>query len=175
MKKISKDWGRPDLVLIDGGKGQLDSAIRARDSRGHSMIPFVGLAKKEELIIIQKGKGVDINNQKIVQFGGAVIHSKNFSEISLPKTSHVVKLLQRIRDESHRFAVSYHSQIHKKNQTSGVLDGINGIGPKTRTKLIRKFGSIKAVSAASHVELADLVGISKAKLVFEHLKSYNPR
>jgi len=92
-EKNIKDWGTPDLILIDGGKGQLEAAIKARDESGNQDIPFIGLAKKEEQIVVK--------------------NDNCFELIDLPKSSHLIKLLQRIRDESHRFAVSYHTVLRR--------------------------------------------------------------
>lgn len=135
-------WPKPDLLLIDGGKGQLSSALEALDERGVSGIMAIGLAKRYETIIIKNG---DL-----------------FNEVRLPENSHVIKLLQRIRDESHRFAVSYHSTLKIKSQTKNRLEEIPGIGPTTRKKLLRKLGSYSRVVQASEVELAKIIGKDKA-------------
>lgn len=147
-------WPKPDLLLIDGGKGQLGSAKRALKELGVN-IPAIGLAKKQEIIIraYETDKGYD------------------FEEVWLPKTSHIVKLLQRIRDESHRFAVSYHSTLKTKRQTASMLDEIPGIGPITRKKLLRAFGSLRAASTASEAELIAAVGSSKAKILLPYIQT----
>ena len=164
--KNIKAWGKPDLVVIDGGKGQLDAAIKARDEQDCKTIPFVGLAKREEQIVIQKGKsGVTLNEQELHKLGGYATESDDFILLNLPHNTNVIKLLQRIRDESHRFAVSYHSVLKIKRQTASQLDDIPGIGPATRKKLIRVFGSARAVRSATESELADTVGKAKARLV----------
>lgn len=137
-----KKWGTPDLVLIDGGKGQLSVAMKARDEAEQSSLPMIGLAKRFEQIIIPKAKGFEI--------------------VNLPLNSHLVKLLQRIRDESHRFAVSYHETLRSKRQTASQLDEVPGIGPITRKKLIRHFGSGRAVLDASGDELKAVLGDKKA-------------
>lgn len=165
--KNLKSWGKPDLVLIDGGKGQLDVAIQARDKSGNENVPFIGLAKREEQIVI---KGIAINKQKLADIGGNLEVTKDFVLINLPKSSHIIKLLQRIRDESHRFAVSYHTTLRAAKQTASLLDDIPGIGPKTRSKLIRKFGSVRGIRTAPIKELEALVGQSKAKLVISYLR-----
>ncbi|MBX6334956.1 excinuclease ABC subunit UvrC, partial [Candidatus Saccharibacteria bacterium] len=82
-----------------------------------------------------------------------------------PHNTNLVKLLQRIRDESHRFAVSYHSALKQKRQTASILDDIPGIGPATRKKLLRHFGSLRAVMQASEAELAAVVGKAKATAI----------
>jgi len=165
-----KAWGLPGLVLIDGGKGQLDAAIKARDELSCSQIPFIGLAKREEQIVLHKTKsGVTLNELSLHQLGGFAAASEDFILLNLPHNTNLVKLLQRIRDESHRFAVSYHSVLKTKRQTASLLDGIPGIGPATRKKLLRQFGSLRGVSAASEIELAQTLGHSKARLVHQYL------
>lgn len=164
--KHLKEWGKPDLILIDGGKGQLDAAIRARDERGCGQIPFIGLAKREEQIVIAKNRsGVELNGAALNKLGGFASESEDFILVNVPHSTNLVKLLQRVRDESHRFAVSYHSSLKTKAQTRSSLEDIPGIGPSTRKKLVRSFGSLKGVEAASEQELAGIIGPAKAKLV----------
>ena len=170
-----KKWGQPDLVLIDGGKGQLDSALRARDVQGYSNVPFIGLAKQDELIVIKNNSDIELSREQAILLDGSLAFSDDFTEIHLPQSSHVIKLLQRIRDESHRFAISYNATLNKTKQTSSRLDEISGIGPKTKSKLMRRFGSLRGISDATELEVALLIGASRAKLVFEFLKSYNSR
>lgn len=171
-EKNIKAWGKPNLVIIDGGKGQLDAAIKARDEMGQSKIPFVGLAKREEQIVIQKDKSnANLNSKALHKLGGFVSESKDFLLVNIPHSTNLIKLLQRIRDESHRFAVSYHSILKQKRQTSSVLDEVPGIGPITRKKLIRHFGSLRGVKEASAAELSEVVGQAKAKLIRSHLVS----
>ena len=144
-----KKWGRPDLILIDGGKGQLGAAMQARSEAGQESIPMIGLAKKFEDIILPKPDGLDI--------------------VSLPHNSHLVKLLQRVRDESHRFAVSYHTLLRSKRQTASLLDDVPGIGPVTRKKLIARFGSGRAVLEASPQDLRAFLGDKQADKLIAHL------
>lgn len=163
-EKNLKAWGKPDLVLIDGGKGQLDAAIQARDEQGCSTLPFVGLAKREEQVVIHKtASNVALDESVLHQLGGFITESDDFILVNVPHSTNLVKLLQRIRDESHRFAVSYHSTLKIKRQTASQLDDIPGIGPATRKKLIRTFGSLRAVEAAPATEIAAIIGQSKAK------------
>ncbi|HYH35970.1 MAG TPA: helix-hairpin-helix domain-containing protein, partial [Candidatus Saccharimonadales bacterium] len=158
--------GLPDLVLIDGGKGQLDAAIRARDEQDCAHIPFIGLAKREEQVVIHKLKSnIILNMLSIQQLGGFTTESEDFILVNLPHSTNLVKLLQRIRDESHRFAVSYHSVLKVRRQTASLLDDIPGIGPATRKKLLRTFGSMRGVTQASEQELATVVGPKKARLL----------
>lgn len=165
-EKNVSSWGLPDLVLIDGGKGQLDAALKARDELKRSELPFIGLAKKEEQIVIDyQRSNVELNQQKLSELGGRITTSERFILIDLPNSSHIVKLLQRIRDESHRFAVSYHTVLKRKKQTASMLEEIPGIGPATRKKILRHFGSLRAASEASEEELAKVVGASKASVL----------
>ncbi len=169
--KNHKAWGLPDLVLIDGGKGQLDAAIKARDDQGFPRIPFIGLAKREEQIVIQKGKsGVTLDEQILHQLGGFMSESADFVLVNLPLNTNLVKLLQRIRDESHRFAVSYHSVLKTKRQTTSLLDDVPGIGPATRKKLLRTFGSMRSITLASEAELSRIVGSDKALTLKRFIK-----
>lgn len=171
-EKNRKAWGLPSLVLIDGGKGQLDAAIRARDEAGCRRIPFIGLAKREEQVVIQRDKSnVALNEPAMHKLGGFKTDSDIFTLVNIPHSTNLVKLLQRIRDESHRFAVSYHSVLKVKRQTSSHLDDIPGVGPTTRKKLLRSFGSAKGVQAASEAELAGVIGVSKAAVVAAALPS----
>lgn len=168
-EKNVKAWGLPDLVVIDGGKGQLDAALKARDERGIS-VPFIGLAKREEQIVIAFSRSnVSLNEEVMRSLDGYAIKTEDFILVNLPHSSHIVKLLQRIRDESHRFAVSYHTVLKRAKQTASDLDNLPGIGPATRRKLIRAFGSLRGVKEASHQEIADVIGEAKAKIVHTYL------
>jgi len=165
-EKNRKAWGTPNLFLIDGGKGQLDAATRARDEMGCEHIPFIGLAKREEQIVIQKEKSnVALNTDVLQKLGGFTAESDDFILVNVPHSTNVIKLLQRIRDESHRFAVSYHSTLKRNRQTTSILDDIPGIGPATRKKLIRQFGSLRGVRAATDHELTAIVGSARAKSI----------
>ncbi|MEX2014357.1 MAG: excinuclease ABC subunit UvrC, partial [Candidatus Saccharimonadales bacterium] len=148
-----KKWGKPDLILIDGGKGQVSSALSALARSGQN-IPLIGLAKRyEEVIIPPKDRTV-----KNLQYEIKI----------LSRLSDALKLLQRIRDESHRFAIGYHSTLKLARQRSSVLDDIPGIGDATRKKLIRTFGSTRAILAADETEVAKVIGKSKAKAIMEN-------
>jgi len=165
-EKNRKAWGLPSLVLIDGGKGQLDAAIQARDEQGCSHIPFIGLAKREEQIVLHQQKsGVLLNKQVLHQLGGYETNSEDFILINLPHNTNLIKLLQRIRDESHRFAVSYHSVLKQHRQTASLLDDVQGVGPATRKKLLKTFGSLRGVFDCDLDELVKLVGPDKARAI----------
>ncbi len=169
-EKNVKAWGLPNLFLIDGGKGQLDAAVQARDQMGHETIPFIGLAKREEQIVIHHTKSnVSLNKQKLEELEGYATITEDFTLVNLPHSTHIVKLLQRIRDESHRFAVSYHTVLKRKKQTASSLEDIPGIGPATRRKLIRTFGSLRGVQRATPEELTAAIGDSKAEVIRRYL------
>lgn len=159
------DWPKPDLLLIDGGKGQLGAALDGLEARGVK-IPAVGLAKRLEEIVIHKDRsGVTLNPHVYPE--ASVTESDDFYLVLLPKDSHIVKLLQRIRDESHRFAVSYHTVLKRQKQTASELEEIPGIGPVTRKRLIQSFGSLRAVKAATHPQLIAALGEKKAQIIWE--------
>lgn len=169
--KHIKDWGLPDLFLIDGGKGQLASAI-ATLSQKDIKRPAIGLAKQFEEIVIRKDwPHVSLNEKKVLELHGVIMESDDFWTVNLPNSSHIVKLLQRIRDESHRFAVSYHSVLKVKRQTSSILDDIPGIGPLTKKKLLRTFGSFRGVEQARQEELSHLLGEKKATILRQYLRA----
>jgi excinuclease ABC subunit C len=176
-EKNVKAWGKPSLFLIDGGKGQLDAAIQARDAQAAlwnpslAQLPFIGLAKREEQIVIQKDKSnVSLNVQILHKLGGYATESEDFILVNLPHHTNVVKLLQRIRDESHRFAVSYHSVLKTKQQTASLLDDIPTIGPATRKKLIKTFGSMRGVMQARDQDLVTVLGDKKATILQQYLR-----
>lgn len=170
-EKNIKLWGKPSLVLIDGGKGQLDAAIKARDEMGCASLPFVGLAKREEQIVIHNtSSNVTLQPEMLHKLGGFSTPTTDFTLVNLPVTTNAVKLLQRIRDESHRFAVSYHSVLKAKRQTASMLDEIPTIGPETRKKLLRTFGSLRGVMQARDWELEKAVGAKKAIILRQYLR-----
>jgi excinuclease ABC subunit C len=192
-EKNIKAWGMPDLLLIDGGKGQLGGALRALEERA-VVVPTISIAKREEEVVIHKTRS-NVNTQKIIELMAAPIpgvsalesgdylivnlhagqanaspHSKNLRGGSTVATySDVIKLFQRIRDESHRFAVSYHTVLKRAKQTASSLEDIPGIGPTTRKKLIRALGSLRAVQSATPEQLAAVVGKAKAETIAKYL------
>ena len=192
-EKNIKSWGTPDLILIDGGKGQLDAALRALEERGLK-IPTISIAKREEEIMIHATRS-NIGTEKLLEYmkepaaGVSVMrtgeylvvnlhagqmnassHSGNLRGGSINAThTDVTKLFQRIRDESHRFAVSYHTVLKRAKQTSSSLEDIPGIGPATRRVLIRKFGSVRGLKTASYDDVVLVVGEAKAKLIRTYL------
>lgn len=194
--KNMKSWGAPDLILIDGGKGQLDSAIRALED--HKLtFPIVSVAKREEEIIIHKTRSnIDTSTLKMLvnqtEPGVAVESSGEYYIVNLhagqvnagshsgnlrgnvtvgANYTDIVKLFQRIRDESHRFAVSYHTVLKRQKQTASSLDDIPGIGPKTKSKLIRKFGSVRALKTTPEIDIVSTIGPAKARLVILYIQT----
>ena len=138
----------PDLVLIDGGRGQLNAAREAMEEVGAGSVPIASLAKEnEEVFIPQKSE-----------------------PIILPRSSPGLRLLQRLRDEAHRFALGYHQRVRKREAFASVLDSIPGVGPRRKRALLRQFGSITAIKGASIKELTN-VGMPKslAKKIKESL------
>ena len=128
----------PDLVIIDGGKGQLGAALDVMRDFALRDVPVCGLAKREEEIFVQ-----DVDDP-----------------IVLPRNSEALYLVQRVRDEAHRFAITYHRKVRGTAATRSVLDAIPGIGPKRKRALLRKFGSVKGIREASMDEVAATVGFT---------------
>jgi excinuclease ABC subunit C len=139
MERKRKFAYSPNLVVIDGGKGQLNRAVEVIDELGLSGITMVSLAKRMEEVFLP-GKP---------------------EPIVIPRGSESLYLLQQIRDEAHRFAVTYHRQRRAKRMTKSALDGIPGLGPVRRKKLLKAFGSVKRMREASIEELASVSSIPK--------------
>jgi len=139
----------PDLVLIDGGKGQLNAALSALDEIGTDSVPIASLAKENEEIFIPR----------------------KAAPIILPRSSPGLQLLQRLRDEAHRFALAYYTKVHKRATFTSALDNIPGIGPKRKRALLKQFGSVGTIRDASEEELATTTGMSRsqAKRIKEYL------
>ena len=129
----------PDLIVIDGGKGQLSSALEIIRGAGHKDVPVVGLAKQFEL----------------------VFRESESDPVVLPRHSQALYLIERIRDEAHRFAITYHRKLRGKRNLVSVLDHIVGIGPTRRKALWDTFGTIAKIKAASVDELAQAPGMNR--------------
>lgn len=138
----------PDLVLIDGGKGQLSAALDALEELGLSHLPMVSLAKKEEWIF----------------------RPELPEPIVLDQHSPARQLLQRVRDEAHRFAVTFHRQQRKARDMSSSLESIPGVGPKKRRRLLTRFRSLKGVKAAALEDLQELLGERLGAQVHQNLR-----
>jgi excinuclease ABC subunit C len=146
---IDEQWPLPQLVIIDGGKGQLSAAIESIRALGlDGKITVVGLAKNEEEIFF----------------------SGDAESIKLPMNSDSLKLIRYIRDEVHRFGITFHRNKRSKGTFKNELEDIKGIGENTATHLLQAFRSVKNISEASEEELAKVTGKSKAKLVYEHFR-----
>ena len=140
----------PDLILVDGGKGQLNAALAAIHESGVDSVPIASLAKENEEIFIPR----------------------RAEPVILPRTSPGLQLLQRLRDEAHRFALGYYQKVHKRETFASVLDTIPGIGPRRKRTLLNRFGSVKGIREASEDELAATKGMTEglAKKVKEYLE-----
>jgi len=146
----------PQLLLLDGGKGQLGVGVRVLERLGLSEeIPVAALAKSFEEVFVP-GRP---------------------DPVPVPRGSDALFLLQRVRDEAHRFAISYHRNLRGRRMTRSALDGVPGLGPARRTRLLRHFGSLKAVRAASPEDLRALPWLpaAVAGAVHAHLHVVAPR
>jgi excinuclease ABC subunit C len=141
----------PDLIVIDGGKGQLNAAYAALETVGLSNLVAIGLAKKEELVFTR-----DSNEP-----------------LALDTHGNALRLLQRIRDEAHRFAITFHRQSRRKRDLQSELDVVPGIGLRRRKTLLTAFGSLSGVRRATREELARVVGAKVADAVIAHFAA-NP-
>ena len=139
----------PDLVLIDGGKGQLSSAVEAMLHLGFQDIQLASIAKREEEIFLPDAA----------------------EPVIMPRNSQGLFLLQRARDEAHRFAITFHRNLRGKSSVKSALDLVPGIGPKRRKMLIRTFGSVKGIREASEEQIAAAPGMTEkiARQIKEHL------
>lgn len=134
-------WGvMPDLLIVDGGKGQLNAALEVMREMGVDHIPAIGLAKQHEEVFVP-GRS---------------------SPVLLPRDSEALYLLQRVRDEAHRFAIGYHRKLRQRTGLRSRLDDIPGIGARRRQALLKRFGSLQAIRDASLEELAAVDGMSRA-------------
>ena len=134
---------------------------------------MVGIAKREEQIVVHRERSnvnIEALEKQAQKIHGYLTESDDYILINLPDTSDIVKLLQRIRDESHRFVVSYHSTLKGKRQTTSWLDEVPGIGPATKKKLIKTFGSARGVTQARNTELEQLLGESKAAILKQYIR-----
>lgn len=139
-RRYSKYESLPDLVIIDGGKGQLSSALEVIRGLGLAELPVIGLAKREEEIFLEG----------------------RHESILLDKESAALHLIQRIRDEAHRFAITYHRKLRGKRNLVSILDHVEGIGPKRRQALWQHFSSLEEMKAATVAELAAVEGMNIA-------------
>ena len=154
---LEEEQRMPDLILIDGGKGQLSSAVKILENLGVDMEEqaIIGLAKREEEVFLP-GQS---------------------ESILLPRRSEALYLIQRVRDEAHRFAVNYHRQLRGRRITHTLLDEISGIGPKRRKALLQHFGSLEKIRSSSIEELCEVEGISEktAQTIRQFMDDYTKR
>jgi len=140
-KAADEKWGFvPDLVLIDGGKGQLSAALEVFLELGLDDIPLASLAKENEWLYVP--------------------HTPE--PIVLPRTSQALYLVQRIRDEAHRFAITYHRNLRSKSSLRSPIDMVTGIGPKRKRMLLRRFGTLKGIKEASVEDIASVPGMTRS-------------
>lgn len=156
--EMQHNWALPDLVIIDGGRGQLNAALEVM----HELrldIPTIGVAKEE-------GSHSKLATAEEIYIPGAI------EPIMLPRSSQGLYLIQRIRDEAHRFSITYHRKLRTEKTFKSLLDEIPGIGPKRKKALMQHFGSIKAISAASIDELSAVSGMTRdvAEKIKEHIR-----
>ena len=138
----------PDLIMVDGGKGQLSSAVKVLNDLGLKQIPIIGLAKRlEEVFFPWKSEAE-----------------------SIAKTSSGLKLLQQIRDEAHRFAITFHRKRRDKRTFTSELTGIKGIGPATAQMLIKQLGSVSTIKKESLESIAAVVGNKRAGIIFKYFQ-----
>ncbi|HSK51505.1 MAG TPA: excinuclease ABC subunit UvrC [Clostridia bacterium] len=133
-------WAMPDLVIVDGGKGQVSAAKEVLDELGLHELPLAGLAKEREELFLP-GRS---------------------DPILLPPTSSALYLVQRLRDEAHRFAITYHRDLRAKRTVRSAFDDLPGVGPKRKRELLKVFGSVKRVRDAPVEQIAAVPGISRA-------------
>jgi excinuclease ABC subunit C len=143
----------PDLVLIDGGKGQLSSAAAALHDLGLAGLPMIGIVKP-------RGRHEEISH--------FLVKGREGEPIVLEQTAPVLRLIQRIRDETHRYAVAYHRHRRAMRDFASELTSIPGVGDKLKVRLLRNFGSLKRVSEATIEELRPFVGQKQAERIIEH-------
>ena len=139
----------PDLIMVDGGKGQLSSAVEILNSLGFAKYNIIGLAKRLE----------------------EVFYPGESEAQTIPKTSSSLKLLQHLRDEAHRFAITFHRDRRSKRTFTSELNLIKGIGPKLVERLLTNFSNIEEIKTASMEKLSDVIGRSKAELVKLHFNN----
>ncbi|MBX7135227.1 MAG: excinuclease ABC subunit UvrC [Fimbriimonadaceae bacterium] len=164
----------PDLIMIDGGKGQLGAAMKARDDLGLT-VPMVGLAKKMELIYRPVGTYVKPRTEPFAprekyHYEEGTTPEYELEPIELPLNSPGLILLRRLRDEAHRFALTYHRKLRDKRMTGSVLEEIPGVGPRRRRLLLRTFGSIEGIRRASVEEVAAVPTMTRR--LAEQLRDY---
>jgi excinuclease ABC subunit C len=161
----------PDLIVVDGGKGQLAAALAARDALGVH-VPMVGLAKRHEVVYFPSRVPRAPSGDATSEIPAPTQVEYTYREVVLPLTSPGLMLLRRLRDEAHRFAITYHRKLRDKRAHGSVLDEVPGIGPKRRRLLLRTFGSVEGIRRATVDEIAAVPTLTKrqAETVKEFLR-----
>ena len=137
----------PELVVVDGGKGQLSAAVEAFDEMGiRGEVALVGIAKRLE----------------------EIYYPGDTLPLYLDKKSPSLKVIQALRDEAHRFGITHHRDRRSKGQVASELDNIKGIGPATAAQLMKAFKSLKRAKEADYEQLADAIGAAKARILYAH-------
>ena len=157
----------PDLILIDGGRGQVGSVLRVLDELD-LRIPTIGLAKKEERVIF-KTSVLGLSLPCLLRLQGQIEKGPNFTILKLDLNTPLMKFLQRLRDASHRAALKYHNYLQIRAQTESDLLNLPTIGEKTYRKLIRRFGSLDALKRAGRAELAGLLNRRQLQVLTDYL------
>jgi excinuclease ABC subunit C len=167
-RRFARRENLPDLVVVDGGKGQLNVALSVlRDLK--IKIDFIGLAKEERVIFSSKG----ISKKKAAKSEDRVYLPRRKDAVYLSAWPQAMRLLQQVRDEAHRFALSYHHQIKQTNDLRSILDDIPDVGEARRNILLKHFGSSNQVKDATLEELQKVSGIGKelAEKIYSYLRN----
>jgi excinuclease ABC subunit C len=165
LKRGQEDGDLPDLLVIDGGKGQLASAHAAMKDVGVEGVDVVGLAKSRDLEVFDRDAESARSPERIFVLGRK-------DPIVLPQNSAEMFMLTRLRDEAHRFAITFQKQVLRKSRVRSALEDIPGVGETRRKLLLRHFGSLKRVGEASIEELAEVVGPAVAERVHAGLHGH---
>lgn len=152
-RRGEEGWELPDLLVVDGGRGQLAVAVKALEDAGVADLPLAGLAKAR--VLPGGGEEVDHSPERVFLPG-------RMNPVILPKNSSALFVLQRVRDEAHRFAVSYHRKRRAKASLTSAVEAIPGVGAARRKLLLRHFGSLKRLREATPEEIAAVPGIPEA-------------
>jgi excinuclease ABC subunit C len=155
LARTGEGWERPDLLVVDGGRGQVAAARKALEDAGAADVPLAGLAKARVLPGETDAEDVAHSPERVFLPG-----RKN--PLILPRNSSALFLLQRVRDEAHRFAVAHHRSRRARTAFASALEEIPGIGEKRRKLLLRHFGSLKRLREAAWEEIAQVPGFSGA-------------
>lgn len=167
----------PGLIMIDGGKGQLSAALKARDDLGLT-VPMVGLAKRHELLYVPVAADPTLDGETPMppdleapyHYELGKERAYVYREIELPLNSPGLMLLRKLRDEAHRFALTYHRKLRDKRTTGSTLEEIPGIGPRRKRLLLRAFGSVEGIRRASVDEVAAVPTMTRA--MAERVREY---